>query len=501
MQKYILVIDEGTTSTKAFLFDHRLKVVARKSEELEIFASKGTYVEQDAEEILRKSIKACSELIQDTAIAPSQISCIGITNQRGTAVCWDRDSGSPLCRCITWQDCRTNKLCRRIYQDGWGKRVAKTMNSPDSSQAILNLAWLLENDPKIKKAHDYGQLMYGTLDTWLIYKLTGNKTYVVSASNTSMFHGYDYLKSAWDTAYLSYLGIDYRLLPKVVDDIGDFGVTSEDLFGVPVPITCALADQQSASFAHRTLQSGQAKCTCGTGAFIDLCVGEKFRAAPAGLTSVLTYAKGDKTCFQLEGVIKTAGAILKWLRDEIRLIESYDDIEEILKKTPSSQGVIFLPALTGTGAPYWNGNEAGRIDGMRRGTTRGHVLRAMLESVAFRMKEICDFMEDETKIPINILRIDGGMCKSDEFCRIVADVLNIVVERPEMNEATGAGTALAAGLQIGLWSEHEANSLCGDVTRFYPDAQRTKELQDVYAIWRSAWRDSKKQTKEKDVAI
>lgn len=484
-KEYILAIDEGTTSTKAFVFDSEFRVIAKSSFELCIFAEQESFVLQDAEEIYSKSVEACKNALAEGGISPEEISCIGITNQRGSCVCWDKVSGAPIEKCITWQDTRTEQLSKEIREDGWAQKVAERMAAPEGSLAVLTLSWLLKNDGDIKKKYENDELMFGTLDTWLIYRLTGGKQYLTSSSNTSMFHGYDNKRFCWDKEYLGYLGIDQEKLPEVVDDMGVLGQTDSNIFGCAIPITSTFADQQAASFAHGTLTPGMVKCTCGTGAFVDMCVGDSFIKAPPGLFPIVTYTRGDERCFQLEGTIKTAGATLKWLRDDIGLIDSYDGIDYLLKDISSASGVFFLPALTGLGAPYWNQSVVGSFMGLHRATTKAHMVWAVLEGVAFRIKEICDLMQKTTEHSITSMRIDGGMSASDCFCQIVADVVGVKVERPPIYEATALGAAIAAGSVVGVNAAGKRTQWEKESAIFLPDIKKREEMSQRFEKWQT----------------
>lgn len=482
-KEYILVIDEGTTSTKAFVFDKEFHVVAKNSIELCIFAEQEPFVLQDADEIYAKSIQACKNAMAEAGIYPEEIACIGITNQRGSCVCWDKLNGAPIQECITWQDTRTAHLSRKIHEDGWAEKISEHMAPPDGMLAILALSWLLKNDNRIKEKYDKNELMFGTLDTWLIYKLTGGKQYLTSSSNASMFHGFDYNRYCWDKEYLAYLGIDAGMLPSVSDDMGLLGTTDPAVFGCAIPIASALADQQAASYAHGTLKPGMIKCTCGTGAFVDMCVGDSFVKTVPGLFPIATYTCGSERCFQLEGTIKTAGATLKWLRDDVGLLQKYSDIDTLASTVHSSGGVLFLPALTGLGAPYWNQDATGSFIGIHRSTNKAHLILAVLEGVAFRIKEVCDLMQRTTAYPIVSMRVDGGMAASDCFCQILANAVGVTVERPPIYEATALGAALAAGTVMGIRPTGKSGCWAEDSAFFAPNPQQQEDLLLRFEKW------------------
>lgn len=490
-KEYILVIDEGTTSTKAFVFDKAFRVVAKHSIELRIFAEQEPFVLQDAEEIYSKSVQACKNAMAAAGIRPEEIACIGIANQRGSCVCWDKVSGKPIQECIIWQDTRTAALSQQLHAEGWAEKIADRMAPPDGMLAILTLSWLLKNDRAVKEKYQNNELMFGTLDTWLIYKLTGGKQYLTSSSNASMFHGFDYKNYCWDKDYLAHLGIDCRMLPRIWDDMGALGSTEADIFGCAIPISSALADQQAASFAHGTLKPGMVKCTCGTGAFVDMCVGTSFVKAVPGLFPIATYTYGDERCFQLEGTIKTAGATLKWLRDDVGLLQRYEDVDALAGTVPSPGGVCFLPALTGLGAPYWDREATGSFVGLHRSTNKAHLLRAVLEGVAFRIKEVCDLMQRTSDHPIVSMRIDGGMAASDHFCQIVANAVGVTVERPPVYEATALGAALAAGMAAGITPKEQSGLWAEDSAFFSPEPEKQKELSQRFTTWQAHFMKNK----------
>jgi len=483
LKEYILVIDEGTTSTRALIFDKDFRIISQDSMELNIFASGQTYLEQDANEIFQKTVDVCSNAIDKAGILPEEILCMGITNQRGTSIAWDKITGEPLCRAINWADARTEDVFRQISNDGWLEKISNSMVCPVCGVPMINLYWLINNNETVKKKYEKNEIMFGTVDTWLIYKFTGGSKYITSYSNVSMYNGFDLVNRKWHEEYLNYLGIDASILPEVVDDCGELGYTIKELFGAEILIAGDMADQQSATFAHRVVEKGMMKCTCGTGAFVDICVGGRFVPAPRGLFPIATYIAGDKSVFQIEGCVKSAGSVLTWIRDDLKLIGSYAEIEPMALSVPDSNGVFFIPALSGLGAPYWNAEITGTFTGLSRSTRKAHMVRAALEGIAFRIKEICEMMKNSCGIDTSIIRIDGGLSKSDFFCQTIADFLNVRVERNKLIEVTALGAAEISGIYTRLWNEDEINSRVNDCDVFIPDTAAREKIDNLYGYW------------------
>lgn len=481
-KKYVMVVDEGTSSTRCLIFDWKFNVVAKSSRELNIFMD-SDLVEQDGEEIFKKSVEVCKEAMINAGIRSEEILCMGITNQRSTSMTWDKSSGKPLCRAITWMDSRTDKIIKQIKKDGWMDKILKVMMVPQNAP-LLDLCWLIRNVELIKEKVKRNEVMFGGMDSWLIFKFTGGKKYLTSFSNVSMYGGFNFLEMKWYEEYLDYLGIPLYILPDVVDDSGIMGFVDKDIFGCEIPISGAIADQQSASFAHRIIGKGMVKCTFGTGGFVDINVGDKFLQAPEGLFSIATYKIKDYKAFQIEGVIVSAGSVMKWMRDSLGLLDNFKEIKTFADSVNDSNGVFFIPSLTGLGAPYWEANANGTMIGFSQATKKAHIIRAALEGIIFRVREICETVVKKYDMGINIINVDGGLCKDDFFCQMVADITGAKIKRPKLIEITGLGAAELAGLAMGIWDKNDIDKAISDYTEFIPQAPLKKKMDNSYKRWK-----------------
>lgn len=466
------------------MFDHGFNIVSQASMELDLAFPAENAVEQDPCGIFDKSLAVCKSALSKAGIGAEEIACMGIANQRGTSVAWDRATGEPLRPAISWQDARSAGLYAQIARDGWIEKMRPRSILPEGNVSLLNLHWMLENEPEVRARYQSGELLFGTVDSWLLYRLTGGKSYSISCSNASMVSGYDFLEDRWHEGYLDYFGISPSALPPVTSDSGELGVTQADIFGAPIPIYSAVADQQAASFSHRVLTKGMMKCTCGTGAFVSLCVGGQFLPAPAGMFPIATCAAGQARAFQAEGCIKTAGSALKWLR-EVGVIRGFSDIEPLAASVKDAGGVLFLPALAGLGAPSWDAGASGVLSGLRLSTNKAHIVYAALQGIAFRMRQISEIMQEAFCEDTRLIRVDGGLCSSDVLCGIIADTLGATVERPKIIEATALGAAEMAGLQAGFWTAQDIERPVLDKDVFEPREAAERAATATYEEWKS----------------
>lgn len=492
--KYVLVLDEGTSSTRAIIFDDQFRVVSRSSQELQVF-TRDHKVEQDGEEILQKSIDVCRDAIRKSGVDRSRIECMGITNQRTTCLPWDRKTGKPLYRAINWADSRTGDIFEKIRKDGWLDKLSSMMMI-NQCVPLLNLYWLLHNVEAVWEKAAANELMFGSMDTWLIYHLTKTNRYVLSYSNLSMFTGFDFIRKKWNREYLGYLGISEELLPEIVDDCGVIGETDEKFFDISIPIASDIADQQSATFAHRVLDKGMVKCTCGTGAFIDINVGNTFLPAPEGMFSISTCKLREKYYYQIEGVVIAAGGVIRWLRDGLNLIDDFGEINHLVHSVDDAGDLYFIPTLNGLGSPYWDFNTLGTLVGISTSTRRGHIVRAAFEGIIFRIREICDIVVRECGIDIEEISIDGGVSRDDFMCQLLADYSHIRIKRPNLVEITSLGAAEMAGLAVGMWDESQFDNVIRDYTIFYPDKKEIGKIEEKYFHWKEILDLSRKIYKE-----
>jgi len=482
MKKYVMVIDEGTSSTRCLIFDRQFNIVSQSSEEINTFGT-ANEVEQDGNEIFEKSVEVCKKAMALAGIQPEEILCMGITNQRSTCLPWDRSTGEPLCKAINWADARTQGIVQQIIKDGWMDKIVKVMMWPQSAP-LLSLCWLIKNNELIKEKFKSNELMFGSIDTWMVYKLTGGKKYITSFSNLSMFSGFNFVEMKWHKEYLKYLGIPISILPDIVDDSGEIGVVDKKIFGAEIPISGVIADQQSGSFAHRAIEAGMVKCTIGTGAFVDISVGDKFLPAPNGLFSIATCKIKDKSIFQIEGIVLSAGTVMKWMRDNLNLIDNYEEIQMLTVSVKDAGGVFFVPSLTGLGTPYWDFDVFGTMIGFSRSTQKAHIIRAALEGIVFRIRDTYETVTKKCGMDINLINVDGGLCKADSFCQMIADFTGVKTKRPKLTEITALGAAEAAGLGMGFWNEDDIDRVINNCDEFIPKQQAKKNADSLYEDWK-----------------
>ena len=486
MKNYVLVIDEGTTGTRALIFDKEFNIVSQCYEEFTQYTPSEDKVEHDAMEIYAKSVGVCREAIEKAKIASSDIAAIGITNQRATCLVWDKNTGVPLYNAIVWQDNRTAALCQEINDSEWGEKARKATGwtvAPVYSSLMLH--WYLENVPEIKEKIESGEALFGTIDTWLIWKLTGGKSHVVSYSNASVMGSLDLSTGEWYTEFLDYLGISTDIYPEIVNDSGNYGTTDPDIFGAEIPICGAIADQHAALYAQGCRSKGTCKITNGTGSFLDINIGDECVVSDQGLNTVIAWKIGDEINYALEGFEAVTGSAVQWLRDGLQVIGKSSESEPLARSVEDSNGVYFVPALAGLSAPYHDPYARGTIFGISRGTTKAHIVRATLEGVAYRLKDILDVVEKESGVKMTDIRIDGGASMNDLLAQLMADMLDARVDRPLSVEATSLGAAEMAGLAAGLWTEADFDKSL-EIDKSFEPAITPEIREELYAGWREA---------------
>lgn len=486
MKNYVLVIDEGTTGTRALIFDKEFNMVSQCYEEFTQYTPSEDKVEHDAMEIYAKSVGVCREAIEKAKIASSDIAAIGITNQRATCLVWDKNTGVPLYNAIVWQDNRTAALCQEINDSEWGEKARKATGwtvAPVYSSLMLH--WYLENVPEIKEKIESGEALFGTIDTWLIWKLTGGKSHVVSYSNASVMGSLDLSTGEWYTEFLDYLGISTDIYPEIVNDSGNYGTTEPDIFGAEIPICGAIADQHAALYAQGCRSKGTCKITNGTGSFLDINIGDECVVSDQGLNTVIAWKIGDEINYALEGFEAVTGSAVQWLRDGLQVIGKSSESEPLARSVEDSNGVYFVPALAGLSAPYHDPYARGTIFGISRGTTKAHIVRATLEGVAYRLKDILDVVEKESGVKMTDIRIDGGASMNDLLAQLMADMLDARVDRPLSVEATSLGAAEMAGLAAGLWTEADFDKSL-EIDKSFEPAITPEKREELYAGWREA---------------
>lgn len=486
MKKYVLVIDEGTTGTRALIFNKKFQIVAQSYEEFTQYTPSEDKVEHDALEIYDKSIAMCKKAIGEAKISSEEIACIGITNQRATCLVWDKKTGEPLYNAIVWQDTRTAALCQKLNAGEWGEKARKTTGwtlAPVYSSLMLH--WYIQNVPAIKEKIEEGDALFGTIDTWLIWKLTGGKKHAVSYSNASVMGSLDLKTGEWYEEFLTVLGIDTKIFPEIITDAGDYGVTQKEIFGAEIPITGVIADQHAALFAQGCRTEGTGKITNGTGSFLDINVGKECVISDQGLNTVIAWKIGDEMIYALEGFESVTGSAVQWLRDGLEVITESGETEALARSVEDTNGVYFVPALAGLSAPYHDPYARGTIFGITRGTKKAHLVRATLEGIAFRLKDIMDVVEKESGVKMKAIRIDGGASKNNLLAQLMADMMDVQVDRPFSVEATSLGAAEMAGLFIGLWKEEDFEAALTIDKTFLPEISAEKRNK-AYAGWQEA---------------
>jgi len=452
MSKYILALDQGTTSSRAIIFNHKGEILEIAQREFKQIYPKAGWVEHDPMEIWSTQVGVATEVIGKAGINASDIDSIGITNQRETTVVWDRESGKPIYNAIVWQDRRTSEYCDEMREKGLSEKIQKkTGLIIDSYFSATKAKWILENVDGAREKAEAGKLAFGTIDSWLIWKLTGGLTHVTDVSNASRTMLYNIHTLEWDQELLDLFGIPENMLPEVKSSSEVYGETSGKILASKIPIAGIAGDQQSALFGQMCTEVGMVKNTYGTGCFMLMNIGGKPKTSSNNLLTTIAWKIGDEIQYALEGSIFIAGAVVQWLRDEMGMISRSADVETLAKKVPDTDGVYVVPAFAGLGAPYWDQHARGTITGLTRGTNKSHIARAALESIAFQTMDVLRAMEADAGVSISELRVDGGVTANNLLMQFQADLLNCEVIRPEITEVTAIGSAYLAGLATGYW--------------------------------------------------
>ncbi|OGW81440.1 MAG: glycerol kinase [Omnitrophica bacterium RIFCSPHIGHO2_02_FULL_51_18] len=483
---YILALDLGTTGNRAIVFDKKLNVISREYEEFSQIYPKPGWVEHDPEEIWRSVQKILKKIFNKIPL--EKIAALGVTNQRETIVLWDKKTGKPVHNAIVWQCRRTEPLCAKLRKKGLAPLIHKKtglMLDPYFSASKIN--WLLQNVRGAKSKARQGKLSAGTIDSWIIYKLSDGALHVTDTSNASRTMLFNIHSRAWDGALCRIFGVPKRMLPRVVPSSAPAGMVSKRWFGSKIPITGIVGDQQAASFAQGVFSPGVIKNTYGTGLFALENTGKRPRFSENLLTTVAwSLGSVKKTEYAVEGSVFIAGAALQWLRDGLQLFARASETEKIAKAVKNSGDVYFVPALVGLGAPHWDANARGTIVGITRGTTRAHLVRAALEAIAYQTRDILEVMQQDTKARFKVLRVDGGASANNFLMQFQADILRIPVERPKVLETTALGAAGLAGLAVGFWKNRESFNRLRRVDRFFRPQMKKSAADRLYARWQKA---------------
>lgn len=460
MADFILAIDQGTTSSRAIVFDKKLRPVATSQKEFRQYFPKSGWVEHNPEEIWESVLATCKSAIKKAGVKASQVRAIGITNQRETAVVWDRETGKPIHNAIVWQDRRTAEMCAQLKSQGHERLFTEVTGLLlDPYFSGTKIAWLLNHVKGARDKAEKGKLCFGTIDSFLIWRLTGGAVHATDATNASRTLLYNIHTGEWDDALLRILGVPRAMLPEVRDCAADFGMTDTKLFGAPLPIRGVAGDQQAAMIGQACFLPGMMKATYGTGCFALLNTGEKAVTSRHRLLTTVAYQLDGRRTYALEGAIFVAGAAVQWLRDGLKIIKRASDTAALAKAADSNQSVYLVPAFVGLGAPYWNAEVRGALFGLSRATTNRELARAALEAVCYQTRDLLEAMQkDWGASGETILRVDGGMAASDWTMQFLADILAVPVDRPKLVETTALGAAYLAGLRSGLLPEPEVFS-------------------------------------------
>lgn len=487
MEKFILALDQGTTSSRAVIFNQKVQKVASAQREFPQIYPNAGWVEHNPEDIFASQLSVLKEAVLKANLAPEQIQAVGITNQRETIIIWDKKTGKPIYNAIVWQCRRTAKIVDELILTGKSNLIQeKTGLIPDPYFSGTKIKWILDNVPGARKRAENGELLAGTVDTWLTWKLSGGKAHVTDYTNACRTMLFNIHTLEWDKELLQMLNIPECILPQVKDSSCIYTTTSKEICGLEAPIASLIGDQQAALFGQACFEKGETKCTYGTGCFLLMNTGDvPFKSKHKLLTTIALGLNG-KIEYALEGSVFIGGAVIKWLRDELGLISSASECDKLAESVPDSNGVTLVPAFTGLGAPYWNSYARGTITGLTRGANKAHICRAALEAIAFQVKDEIECMKEDTGIPLANLKVDGGASVSNIMMQFQADILNTSVYRPQNTETTVTGAAFLAGLATGFWTSKDEIKQQWQIDRIFTPAMDKETIFTRYAEWKSA---------------
>ena len=485
MQKYILSIDQGTTSTRSMVFDNEFKIIGSSQKEFKQFFPKDGCVEHDPLEIMDTVYTTVKETIENASIGIDEILSIGIVNQRETVVLWNKITGKPIYNAIVWQDRRTAGYCNKLKEQGHADDILNiTGLIVDSYFSATKIKWLLDNISDARELANKGELLFGTIDTWIIWNLTKGVSHVTDATNASRTMIYDIKKNIWSTKLLKLFDIPEAILPEVKDCAAEFGIAS--LLDKEIKIGGVAGDQQAAAIGQACLNPGSVKSTYGTGCFMIMNTGEDLKISTNKLLSTIAYRIDGKTSYALEGSIFIAGAAVQWLRDSLKIISDAEETNELYNQADPSQKIYLVPAFTGLGAPYWDGEARGSIFGLTRNSGIPEMVKAAIDSVAYQTKDLLLAMEKDSGLKIKVIRVDGGMVKNESFLQFLSSLLQINVDRPTIIETTALGAAYLAGYQAGIFKEMEEISSKWKSEKVFVQKLHKKEVKYLYNGWLKA---------------
>lgn len=488
MEKYILALDQGTTSSRAILFDKEGKIVHTAQREFHQLFPQPGWVEHNPNEIWGSILACIASVLSEAGIEAKQVAGIGITNQRETTVVWEKDTGKPIYNAIVWQSRQTADICEQLKEKGYNELFhKKTGLLIDPYFSGTKIKWILDHVEGARERAKKGELLFGTIDTWLIWKLSGGKAHVTDYSNASRTLLYNIHELKWDEELLEILDVPKEMLPEVRPSSEVYAKTvSYHFFGEEVPIAGAAGDQQAALFGQACFEEGMAKNTYGTGCFMLMNTGDKAVESKHGLLTTIAWGIDNKVEYALEGSIFVAGSAIQWLRDGLRMLKSAPESESYATRVESTEGVYVVPAFVGLGTPYWDSDVRGAVFGLTRGTSKEHFIRATLESLAYQTKDVLTSMEADSGISLKTLRVDGGAVMNNFLMQFQSDILNVPVERPIINETTALGAAYLAGLAVGFWKDRQEISSQWKQDRQFTPTMAQENRETLYNGWKKA---------------
>ncbi len=487
MAEHVLALDQGTTSSRAIVFDGSGVIVSVAQRETRQICPQPGWVEQDPEDIWETQIETARLALSNAGLMARDVACVGIANQRETTLCWNRRTGEPLGNAIVWQCRRTAPACDDLRARGLAEVIqAKTGLVVDAYFSATKLAWILDHSPDARRRAARGELAFGTVDTWLLWRLTGGGVHATDVTNASRTMLFDIHRTRWDEELLVELAIPPEVLPNVQPSSGAFGETSKDLLGAAVPILGVAGDQQAALFGQCCLREGMAKNTYGTGCFLLMNTGKRPAASRNGLLTTIAWDLGSGVEYAIEGSVFVGGAVIQWLRDELGLLRTASESEDLARSVPDVGGVYVVPAFVGLGAPYWDQSARGAILGLTRGVGRCHIVRAALESIAYQSADVLAAMNGDAASPLRELRVDGGACANDFLLQFQADIVGVPVVRPPVIETTALGVAYLAGLAAGVWTSPDELPSRRLVDRRFEPSMAEGERRRRMSGWRQA---------------
>lgn len=488
MAKYIMALDAGTTSNRCILFNEKGEICSMAQKEFTQYYPRASWVEHDANEIWATQIGVAIEAMAKIGAKSTDVAAIGITNQRETTVVWDRNTGEPVYNAIVWQCRRTSEYCDSLREKGLGECFRKKTGLViDAYFSGTKLRWILENVPGARERAKKGDLLFGTIDTWLIWKLSGGRMHVTDYSNASRTMLFNIKELKWDDEILDELDIPKSMLPEAKPSSAVYGETAAEIFGTPVKIAGAAGDQQAALFGQACFTPGEAKNTYGTGCFMLMNIGDEIKYSKNGLVTTIAWGLEEgKASYALEGSIFVAGAAIQWLRDELKIVDSAPDSEYYATKVPDTNGIYVVPAFVGLGAPYWDQYARGTIVGLTRGANKSHLIRATLESLAYQTYDVLKAMEEDSGVKLAALKVDGGACRNNFLMQFQSDVIQAPVRRPVCVETTAMGAAYLAGLAVGYWKSKEDVLRNWAIDREFSPAMSQEESEKLVEGWKRA---------------